>query len=265
MQSVPKVAIRSQGMARTTVVEVTRACGHVEQLEVRGDPARSAYLDNARMRDCGRCYREKQTAADTDAVTQGKRCELEGSERQVAWAQGIRQKRAVEFGRMLNDATAWAKVQAGRGDPLAVEIVRDRVRAVQGAISGLFLGKAAWTLLDQDGNEALVASYQARWWIDTRELEVRDMLATLLPQYRWEAYRDWEPVFREEVEVVDQTRPFDDDDDEVVPVPTPASAPAPALEPVVLTRAADVPRRAPKAAEKPAPKPQMFEDDDIPF
>jgi hypothetical protein len=260
-------------MARTTVVEVTRACGHVEQLEVRGDPARSAYLDNARMRDCGRCYREKQTAADTDAVTQGKRCELEGSERQVAWAQGIRQKRAVEFGRMLNDATAWAKVQAGRGDPLAVEVVRERVRAVQNAISGLFLGKAAWTLLDQDGNEALVASYQARWWIDTRELEVRDMLATLLPQYRWEAYRDWEPVFREEVEVVDQTRPFDDDDDEVMPVPAPASAPAPApapapaaaLEPVVLTRLADVPRRAPKAAEKPAPKPQMFEDDDIPF
>lgn len=263
MQSVPKVAIRSQGMVRSTVVEVTRACGHVEQLEVRGDPARSAYLDNARMRDCGRCYREKQTAADTDAITQGKRCALEGSDRQVAWAQGIRQKRAVEFGRMLNDATAWAKVQAGRGDPLAVEVVRDRVRAVQGAISGLFLGKASWTLLDQDGNEALVASYQARWWIDTRELEVRDMLATLLPQYRWEAYRDWEPVFREEVEVGDHTRPFDDDDDEIAPVP--AQAPAPSLEPVVLTRLADVPRRSPKAAEKPAPKAQMFDDDDIPF
>ena len=49
VKSVPKVAIRSQGQARVTQVEVERTCGHVEVLEVRGDPSRSAFLDNAQI------------------------------------------------------------------------------------------------------------------------------------------------------------------------------------------------------------------------
>jgi hypothetical protein len=138
MQSVPKVAIRSQGAPRVTQVEVTRTCGHVEMLEVRGDPARSAFLDNARLRVCGKCYRQSQTERDAAAVAEGKRCALEGSERQIAWAQSIRQKRAVEFGNALNDATAWAKGQIEKGG-FTVEFGKKRTKTVQQAIADFVL------------------------------------------------------------------------------------------------------------------------------
>jgi hypothetical protein len=238
MQSVPKVAIRSQGAPRVTQVEVTRTCGHVEMLEVRGDPARSAFLDNARLRVCGKCYRESQTERDAAAVNEGKRCALEGSERQIAWAQSIRQKRAVEFGNALNDATAWAKGQIEKGG-FTVEFGKSRTKTVQAAISDLFMGKVTWVLLDQDGQEFAARSHSARWWIDTREIEPRDMIASLLPQYRWEAYRDWEPLFRDEAPP-EEEHPFEVDE----PAPAPASEPA---------------------AAKPAPKAQVFDDDDVPF
>jgi hypothetical protein len=209
MQSVPKVAIRSQGAPRVTQVEVTRTCGHVEMLEVRGDPAKSAFLDNARLRVCGKCYRESQTERDAAAVAEGKRCALEGSERQIAWAQSIRQKRAVEFGNALNDATAWAKGQIEKG-AFTVEFGKKRTKTVQQAIADLFTGKVTWVLLDQEGQEFAARSNTARWWIDTREIEPRDMIASLLPQYRWEQYRDWEPLFRDEAveEQVDDDEPF---------------------------------------------------------
>lgn len=231
VKSVPKVAIRSRGEPQVTQVEITRACGHVETLEVRGDPARSAYLDNARMRDCSKCYRQKQTEADGQAVAEGKRCELDGSEKQVAWASGVRQRRAVEFGRAINDATAWAKEVMAKGDPLTLAVAKARTRVAQQAISDLFLGKVTWGLLDQDGNEVEVDSGRARFWIDTRELEARDFIAAMLPQFRWEAYRDWEPMFRDEA--------VDEQEQDAPPPPPPAKA-APA-------------------------KADLFEDDDIPF
>lgn len=215
MQSVPKVAIRSQGAPRVTQVEVTRTCGHVEMLEVRGDPARSAFLDNARLRVCGKCYRESQTERDAAAVAEGKRCALEGSERQIAWAQSIRQKRAVEFGNALNDATAWAKGQIEK-DAFTVEFGKKRTKTVQQAIADLFSGKVTWVLLDQDGQEFAARSNTARWWIDTREIEPRDMIASLLPQYRWEQYRDWEPLFRDEAPPEEE--PFEVDE----PAPAPS-------------------------------------------
>ena len=56
----------------------------------------------------------------------------------------------------------------------------------------------------------------ARWWIDTREIEPRDMIASLLPQYRWEQYRDWEPLFRDEAPPEED--PFEID--EPAPVPS---------------------------------------------
>lgn len=207
MQSIPRIPVRSPGKAPTTQVEVTRSCGHVEVLEVRGDPARSTYLDNARLRECGPCYRARQTATDDAAVKEGKRCILEGSDKQCAWAAGIRQRRAVEFGRMLNDAAAWAKTQ---GDAIAPEVMKARGNLVRSTITGLFLGNVTWALINQDGYEDQVTSHAARWWIDTRELTVRDMVAALLPQFRWEAYAEWEPLFREEVveERVDDDEPF---------------------------------------------------------
>lgn len=198
MQSVPKVAIRSQGATpRVTQVEVERTCGHVEMLEVRGDPSRSAFLDNARLRQCGPCYRESQTERDRQAVAEGKRCELDGSQKQVAWAQSIRQKRAVEFGNVLHESGAWTKPLVASGG-LTADFVKARNKVVLSAIGELFMGKVTWALLDQDGQEFAARSDSARWWIDTRELSVRDMVASLLPQYRWEQYRDWEPLFRDE-------------------------------------------------------------------
>lgn len=243
VRSVPKVAIRSRGEPQVTQVEITRACGHVETLEVRGDPARSTFLDNARMRDCATCYRQKQTAADTQAIAEGKRCELDGSEKQVAWASGVRQRRAVEFGRAINDAAAWAKEVMAKGDSLTLAVAKARTKVVQQAISDLFLGKVTWQLLNQDGDEVEVDSGTARFWIDTRELELRDFVAAMLPQFRWESYRDWEPMFRDEAE----DGPIDDAEEFVAPAPVAA------------------PAAAKSAPAKPAPKTGLFEDDDIPF
>jgi hypothetical protein len=245
VKSVPKVAIRSRGEPQVTQVEITRACGHVETLEVRGDPARSAYLDNARMRDCSKCYRQKQTEADGQAVAEGKRCELDGSEKQVAWASGVRQRRAVEFGRAINDAAAWAKEVMAKGDALTLAVAKARTKVAQQAISDLFLGKVTWGLLDQDGNEVEVDSGRARFWIDTRELELRDFVAAMLPQFRWESYRDWEPLFRAQAE----DGPIDDAEEYVAPPPPAPAKPAPAKA----------------APAKAAPKADLFDDDDIPF
>lgn len=208
MQSVPRVAVRAQSAPRVTQVEVTRTCGHVEMLEVRGDPARSAFLDNARLRMCGACYREAQSEKDRLAVAEGKRCPLEGSERQVGWAQSIRQKRAVEFGNVLHESTAWAKpmVETGAFTP---EFAKKRTKVVQQAIADLFSGKVTWTLLDQNGQEFAACSNTARWWIDTREIEPRDLVASLLPQYRWEENPGWQPLFLDEVQPLEDLSAYD--------------------------------------------------------
>lgn len=203
MQSIPRVAVRAQSAPRVTQVEVERTCGHVEMLEVRGDPARSAFLDNARLRMCGACYREAQSEKDRLAVAEGKRCKLEGSERQVGWAQSIRQKRAVEFGTVIHESTAWAKPMMATG-AFTPEFAKARNKVVLAAIGELFMGKVTWALLDQDGQEFAARSDAARWWIDTREISVRDMVASLLPQYRWEAFRDWEPLFLDVVQPDEQ-------------------------------------------------------------
>lgn len=236
MKSVPKLAIRSQGQARVTQVEVERTCGHVEVLEVRGDPSRSAFLDNARLRECGRCYRERQTKVDGQAVDEGKRAPLQGSEKQIAWASSVRQKRAVEFGNAIHHGAAWVKAEMARDTTITLALAKARTKVMQQAISDLFLGKVTWALLDQDGNEVEVDSDQARFWIDTRELEARDFIAAMLPQFRWEAYRDWEPMFRDEA--------VDEQEQDAPPPPPPAKA----------------------ASAKAAPaKADLFEDDDIPF
>ena len=119
MQSVPKVAIRSRGTGERNHVEVTRACGHKEVIEVYGDPAKSQWLDSARLRDCKLCYSQKQQGADEQAVADGKRVALDGTEKQIAWAGTIRQRRAVEFGKAMRDLEAL--VVAGKVTPEAAK------------------------------------------------------------------------------------------------------------------------------------------------
>ena len=101
----------------------------------------------------------------------------------------------------------------------------DRLRAVEDEFVSLEA-----SLSDPD-----LGSDQARFWIDTRELEARDFVAAMLPQFRWEAYRDWEPMFRDEA--------VDEEEEDAPPPPPPAKA----------------------APAKVAPKAELFEDDDIPF
>jgi hypothetical protein len=216
MQSVQKVTIRARGGPQVTEVEITRACGHAEFVEVRGDPTRSAYLDNARLRLCKTCYREAQTQRDTAAVNEGRRCALDGSERQISWAQGIRQRRAVEFGQALNDAKAWAQAHIESG-VFSNEFVRDRIRTAQTALALVFAGKVTWLFVDAGGHEFTSKSDQARWWIDTRELLAREVIAWVCPQYRWESYgHQWEPLFRDEVlpEAPIEEAPSEDDDED---------------------------------------------------
>lgn len=233
-QNITRVAVKSPPQQRVTSVEVERACGHVEVLEVRGDPTRSTYLDNARLRDCAPCYRAKQTAADEQAVVDGKRCTLDGTEKQIAWAQGVRQRRALDFGKALGEAVAWAKVQAGNAKSgITIDFAKQRTTIVQGAIADLFKGGVTWALLNQDGDEIEVSSNSARWWIDTRELAVRDLIAALTPQFAWERYRDWEPLFRDIVSVEDDAPDAFEGMNVVPAAPVPSRKGAPKEEPLL--------------------------------
>ena len=251
MQSVPKVAIRSRGTGERNHVEVTRACGHKEVIEVYGDPAKSQWLDSARLRDCKLCYSQKQQGADEQAVADGKRVALDGTEKQVAWAGTIRQRRAVEFGKAMRDLEAL--VVAGKVTP---EAAKAGLGAFRAEIGNLFRGKVTWIMLDdRSGDEIEVESGSARFWIDTRALTGRDMAASMLPRKPWHATRDmsdWSAIFQPDAPEDDANVEDDDDpfagmetvDAPSVPVPVPVPAKAPA---------------------KAAPKAQVFDDDDVPF
>jgi hypothetical protein len=76
--------------------EITRACGHIEAVDITGPNTRGQRDHQARreaQRTCGECRQAGQAAVNAESARVATETELPtltGSERQVAWAQTIR-------------------------------------------------------------------------------------------------------------------------------------------------------------------------------
>lgn len=157
-------------------VAVTRSCGHVETINIFGDPATSTYYANQAAKACRACWGAESVAKDTAAVNAGRRIALEyKSDAQGAWAQRIRQGRAEKFGQYLRDVTelAASETRAGR---LTKENAEAAIADIKAALNDLFLGA-----VDFDPAEFGQWSGHARWWIDARDLAEVAILALLMP------------------------------------------------------------------------------------
>jgi hypothetical protein len=156
-----------------TRVTVTYRCGHEGETTVRGDPARSRWLDVVRERECLDCVRKREGEADARAVADGKRVALEGSEAQVRWAIGLRQRRAVAWASALPSIIE-ACNQAGA----ARERVQALVTDVRAAVGSAMAGQEEWQF-ESDGETRSYTTREARWWIETRGDTDHDLLGTL--------------------------------------------------------------------------------------
>jgi hypothetical protein len=158
-----------------TRVKITHRCGHEGETVVRGDPARSRWLDIVRDRDCLDCVRKAEAEVDRRATAEGKRCELQGSEGQVRWAVGIRHKRALAWTAALSEI-----IEACNGAGVERTAVQRLVKEVRGVVSDVMLGRVTWEFQDGDDEPQSVGSDAARWWIDTRNDRPAALLGHLL-------------------------------------------------------------------------------------
>ncbi len=83
---------------------VTYACGHVCQEQLYGKiKKRDWYIEKALERDCPTCWKKKQTeAAKKEAEKEGLP-KLEGTEKQIAWAETIRIKMLDEMYKLIGE------------------------------------------------------------------------------------------------------------------------------------------------------------------
>lgn len=166
----------NQEQREAVAVPITRRCGHEETIKIYGDPGKSRYYAAQELQDCTRCRSAVFIDEDNAAVTAGKRIKLEGSERQVPWAQTIRVTRAAGFA----DYMAGARL-IGQKLVLANKLAaadRDAgLLAAKEAITDLMMGAA-----DFDPDEYGQHSGNARWWIDAKDLTNRAILALLIPE-----------------------------------------------------------------------------------
>lgn len=83
--------------------QVTFSCGHEGKVEVFGkNSARQYKIDQAAKGICPECVKEQKELAASAIVTTGLP-ELEGSEKQIAWAIKIRDKVIAEFNSFTAD------------------------------------------------------------------------------------------------------------------------------------------------------------------
>ena len=155
-------------------VSITRRCGHQETIRIFGDPGTSRYYAAQELLDCRRCVNAPLVSEDNAAVKAGKRVVLEGSERQVEWAQTIRAARAAEYASYVGQVRGVAQrlVLAGK----LTNADRDAgLLAVKEAITDLMLGQ-----VDFDPDEFGMHAGHARWWIDHKDMASRAILALIL-------------------------------------------------------------------------------------
>mgnify|MGYP001169648742 FL=1 len=133
---------------------ITRACGHEEQVAIYGPyKDRERRLEYEATKVCTECYRAQKAAEQAaakdevaDVIGQLGLPELQGTPKQIAWAQSIRAQRVRE---LLDEAKAIGK-SAG-----------DFVAAYQSTARGACVRRAL--------NETSAAA-----WIDSRQLSLKD-------------------------------------------------------------------------------------------
>jgi len=166
---------RTDATAEKIDYEIERLCGHVEVIQIfkGSNPDTSRWVQAQRDKDCRDCYREKMAEADQAAVDAGKRVALEGGPKQVPWAQTIRQSRAGQLRTWLDGVTqdGATAVKAGR---LAKADYEATIALVRESFTDLMLGV-------EFSEEDYDHSGWAKWWIDSREWDVTQMVARLLP------------------------------------------------------------------------------------
>jgi hypothetical protein len=120
---------------------ITRACGHDETANITGpyrDRERKAEFEATRL--CRDCYRAKQDAADAAGLP-----DLEGTDKQVAWAKAIRRD-------VLSDLDEYAE---GYREMIAARKLPDEYHAeMMAAVDAAYAEWATQT--------------SAAWWIDHR-------------------------------------------------------------------------------------------------
>jgi hypothetical protein len=157
-------------------VPITRRCGHEETIKIYGDPTTSRYYAAQELQDCRKCKNAVFIDEDNAAVKAGKRVALEGSERQVPWAQTIRSVRAAAFAEYMSGARLIGQ-KLFLAKKLTAEQRESGLLAVKEAIIDLMMGNA-----DFDPSEYGQHSGHARWWIDAKDLTARAIIALLLPE-----------------------------------------------------------------------------------
>ena len=152
---------------------ITRVCGHVETVQIDSARFRTRNALDARIaseskRDCRDCYRERVVAADIAAEQSGKRCQMDGTEKQMGWARSIRQKRATELRDWMTRVEEKGGVLVASGqitDESRVEtltLIRDAIiRAMKGDFP---------------------ESETARFWIDSRVETPIDFASIIFPE-----------------------------------------------------------------------------------
>ena len=166
----------NQEQRELVAVPITRRCGHEETIKIYGDPGKSRYYAAQELQDCTRCRSAVFIDEDDAAVTAGKRIKLEGSERQVPWAQTIRVSRAAGFADIMAGARLIGQKLVIANKLSAAD--RDAgLLAAKEAIVDLMMGNC-----DFDPDEYGQHSGNARWWIDAKDLTNRAILALLIPE-----------------------------------------------------------------------------------
>ncbi len=148
---------------------VKRTCGHYEDVDLVGPSTdrerRIAWLERSGV--CSECYRARQSAAIAERSAERKLPTLTGSEKQIAWANTIRDRliRAVEgFGAELDRQVEIRNHQE--------QWLTDEERAEVHAIRERIALTLVW----------LASQTEARWWIDRRSWDERRAIQEMTPE-----------------------------------------------------------------------------------
>jgi hypothetical protein len=133
---------------------VTRACGHQEKVAIYGPyKARESRLEYEATKLCADCYRKQKAAEQAaakdevaDVIRRLGLPELEGTPKQIAWAEAIRQKRVAEL----------------------IARVRECGRTVDELLEQWGKGERGQYVYRAFGESSAAA------WIDTRDLSYKD-------------------------------------------------------------------------------------------
>ena len=138
---------------------VTASCGHTVWVELIGKTRdREWRLARLREEPCWDCRREAEREQAREQATTEGWPSLEGTPKQVAWAEAIRAQLVERAREFLSDARKWA-VRHYSADEI------DR-------------GMAPYEALV----ERLIAQTSARWWIDHRDRSGRGILRDVIPE-----------------------------------------------------------------------------------